>query len=1005
MIAVSTKFQNAAYSDVNAVAYKVLMYLGNYASEEGAGASAASSGAAANYPASGAIDGDRTELNVGAASAADNDIGQSSWRSTGVPDDSDVVTLDITFAQERKINRVKLYQLAGHGLSSYQLSYWDGAAWVVFAATADVVAGDQTSITPTNELDVVDFTEVSTTKVRLQVLGTEVPDDFANVVELEVYRAIDISSRIRSVSVSRGRDYKLQDPIAAQLSIAGINTDKFFSMDYSPTAAEIEEGFVNDELRPGLGIIVKAGFDIFVGDEPEMVTIFTGSVDSIKPAAGSRRADIACTDATKTLLRTKDSCKLKTSIDVGDAIRYVLNRANISDYEMEIDSTSIELDYFFTENEDALSTIRDLVQSAADALFHFNTMGLAIFSLFSNVVGHDEVFTSQVDWETGTLSGIDTTSTPGKILIDLNTDNDWDTSTAGWSNHPDPKGSMTMATGDGGLVFTADPGSADIKDGFYRLSPEGVGEWSFDFKYRKVSTTAAGGTGLAIAFHVVLFANTVQTDPSFGKDTYNPFSNGYELWFNVNSSAGGGSSTFFLGRMDPPFGYVGPIISGGSQNFMSAFRNIKVRRTSTGLWSLFLDGVLLGTATDTTHSLIPGTSFTGQYVWTEDTTASNTVWEYKIRNFETPSSNAGVGIWTSPTIDMTADLAAYGTLDFTHVLNSGTVTYETRSSPDGSAWDAWVAIDGGTGQILSALQRYLQVRITLSFLVSLSPDVSDITVNWTQNAGTAKFPPAPASHTFRFDGIVRDIEMQLTDKMAGITAILNDVSVQAQPIVLEGDNADVKWQALNGTPQAPVEVSNALNVTNGEVLEFPLQISGGMDISLMSGANPAAAVVTFAGGATGSWIFSSIHPTQPVLQITITASGTITDLKVQGKSFSNATYLQVSRAQDAASINDNGRCQETIQNKWIGSKNQALIIAEKLVENFKDPLSYIPSVKLNPLFHAEEGDRADVIEESNLAIDAAFVIANLQHRIDVPEGGGDASIETSGTLLRVPAGL
>lgn len=993
MISVSTKFQNAVYSDVNAVAYKVLMYLGNYASEEGAGASATSSGAAANYPASGAIDGDRTELNIGPASGADNDIGQSSWRSTGVPDNSDVVTLDITFSQERKINRVKLYQLAGQGLSSYTLSYWDGAAWVIFAATADIVAGGQTSITPTNELDVVDFTELSTTKVRLQVFETEVADDFANVVELEVYRAIDISSRIRSVAVSRGRDYKLQDPIAAQLSVAAINTDKFFSPDYEPTEAEIEEGFINSELRPGLGIAVRAGFDIFEGAEPEMVTLFTGFIDSIKAGASARRADLTCTDGTKILLKTQDSCKLKTSIDIGEAIRYVLNRANISNYEMDIDSTSIELDYFFTENEDALSTIRSLVESAADALFRFDTNGVAKFSFFATAVGHDEVFTDQVDWETGTLDTIDTTSFPGKIIYKYSADETWHNATSGWTTSIlEGSPSPTFTHDVNGLAMTANaaPGASPRQIlNAYRAQSTNIGEWVINFRENPA--------GAHIYNFSPFFAFMFNT---YSATILSSFRSGYFL--NIDSTAPGDNTNMRVSfiRASSTGSTTSLALSSVIPRLAGTNRTFRIRRSSTGRFDVFLDGTLLFTVTDTTYT---SGSLYGYGIFQRITTATGNVLRLLEDGLELPSSTDGEGIWTSPTIDAGVNLAAYSTVDFTHVLNSGTIVYETRTSLDGMAWDAWTPIDVD-GTILSAVQRYIQVRAILVFITTNSPEVSDITVNWLEASGTSKFPPAPASHTFRFDGILREMELQFTDKMAGITAILNDVSVQAQPIVLDGENTDVKWQALNGTPQAPVEASNALNVTNGDVLEFPLQISGGMDISLMAGANPAAAVVTFAGGAAGSWIFSSIHPTQPVLRITISASGTITDLKVQGKSFSNATYLQVSRAQDAASINANGRCQETIQNRWIGSKSQAQVIADTLVENFKNPISYIPSAKLNPIFNAEEGDRCDVVEES-LAVDAAFVIANLQHRIDVPEGGGDATIETNGTLLRVPAGL
>src|ERR1051326_5413354 len=105
---VSAQFLAASEADVNFAASRVQLVLGNYASAPAYGSTAASSGAySSDYPAAGAIDGDRTEINVGPASGADNDVGKSSWRSSGVPDNGDTVTLTITFNPSRTINRTK----------------------------------------------------------------------------------------------------------------------------------------------------------------------------------------------------------------------------------------------------------------------------------------------------------------------------------------------------------------------------------------------------------------------------------------------------------------------------------------------------------------------------------------------------------------------------------------------------------------------------------------------------------------------------------------------------------------------------------------------------------------------------------------------------------------------------------------------------------------------------------------------------------------------------------
>jgi hypothetical protein len=290
--------------------------------------------------------------------------------------------------------------------------------------------------------------------------------------------------------------------------------------------------------------------------------------------------------------------------------------------------------------------------------------------------------------------------------------------------------------------------------------------------------------------------------------------------------------------------------------------------------------------------------------------------------------------------------------------------------------------------------------LTLSMLGD-TPSVLDITINWTVGAGSPKYPPPPSSFTFSFDSSALEIQQELADNLAGDTAILNDVTVQAQPLVLTGADADTVWQGTLGTPPVNISGSNALSVNNGDVLIYAPVISGGMDISRMSGADPAAAVVVFAGGAAGTWAFSSIHPTRPVLAITITNSGTITDLRITGKRFSNATYLQFKESVDAASVALNGPRQLSISNQWIVSTSLAQTIADRLVANSKDPVSYIPSCEVRPYFSTQLGDRV-TIEDENLDLSDDYIIVGIGHRISSDVAAGD--VGTSLTLVKVPAG-
>ncbi len=978
MISVSTKFANAAASDVNKPAYKARLVLGNYASANAYGSTVTSSGdVSADYPAAGAIDGDRTEINVGPAAGADNDIGLSSWRSSGVPDNGDVVTLDITFTEERTINRIKLYHLNGNGLKTYSLSYWDGAAWQVFAATSDIATGDETSIDTTGELDVVDFTELSTTKVRLLVTATDVALDKANVVELEIYRLVDITDRVKGWNVSRGRDYKLANPMSAGASLSCINTDRFFSMNHTPTTAEIAEGFVNDELRPGIGLIVEAGFDIFAGAEPEVVTVFVGTLDSLTLNSRNREATLEARDGMKALINKTDSTKLKAALDIGDAIRYMLNRSNISDFEMEVDTTTIIIDYFFADAQNTLSTVQELAQAAGDSTFYFNEMGTAIFRLYAAIISQDDVFTTEADWETGTLLHIDTTTVPDTIRYRYSQPETWNQSTSGWT--------VDLESGSGN-TFTSDGVSVSLNSNafnssIHRASAFAVGEWLLPFQMTGFFTDGLINYGL--------MAGSVLSTP-YAPGIIQPFCSGYVVQFDRSSL----NLELFRAASDGSLTSLGSYVSPGIGGFGT--NTIRVRRNPDGSFLVYANGTLLITAIDTTYNT---STFFGVHVLKTGSAPASTV-RFMDSGFEVPSNENG--IWTTPTLDATAAVVAYGTVQITDVLNGGTISIESRSSPDGVTWSAWLAVGVGN-QIESPVERYLQVRVIIAIDSSGStPTVSDLIVTTMNQAGTPKYPPVPASFIFSFDSTLMDVEQSSSDSIGGDTSIINDATVQAEPLLLTGADADDVWQGTVGVPPVPVSGTDPITVTIGDVLIYSPAISGGMDTSRMSGANPAAAVIAFGAGAAGSWTFESIHPTLPVLKVVISATGTITDLRIQGKVFSNSTYFQASNAKDAASIDKYGDRQMSLSNSWIVAPTHAADVAQSLVDNYKDPVAYVPSSKVRPVYNAQIGDRVTIVDD-NLDLSADYIITNLGHSASVSRGNGTA--DTDLTLLKVPEGL
>lgn len=964
---VTPAFIAATTADVNKPVAKVQLVLGNYASAAAYGSSASSSGDAANYPAAGAIDGDRTEINVGPASGADNDVGQSSWRSTGTPDNGDTVTLDVVFTQARTINRIKLYHLSSHALKTFQFSYWNGSAWVVFAATSDVVAGGQTSIPTTGALDVVDFPDLSTTKVRLQVTATAVAMDKANVVEIEIYRLVDISDRVKSVRPQRQRDYRLANPLATTLSLECINSDRFFSISHVPTTDEIEDGFVNSELRPSIGVILSMGFDL-PGTGPELVSNFVGSVDRIQVKPGSRDAVIEARDGMKGLINRVDFSKLKSNKTIDENIRYVLNRANVSNYEMALDVTSISVDYFFTENQDSLTTIRDLTQAAADAIFFFDESGIATFRFFQASTILDKLWTSNSDWNAGVLTG--DMQAPADQL-DL------------------------LGSGAGSGETVAGAGQSD---GFLNIPASALGITDLATKIVAPSTGTITQVALDLRLRFPGGGSTFQAKLSLCADSAG--SPGAEIFSSVLTLAQPGVVSFPVVNVSwaVTLGTTYWIkVSEGSNGSNCVFQLVSMN-VASGSWSGAVNSKARYVPTSGACPGKPGSTTAWQDV--EDSHSGGPIGQ--VSGNYVFNGSALSGTWQSATLDLGATVNALGGLTKTEILNAGTSAYFTRTSADGSTWDPWVAVSG-SGQINSTVRRYMQARadLALSNDSFTGPIILDITVTWTIGGGSPKYKPPPAVFTFAFDSAMLDVAQEVSDNLGGDTAILNDVTVQAKPLVLTGADADTVWQGTIGTPPVAISGTNTLSVVNGDVITIPAVISGGMDISRMSGANPAAAVVTFGGGATGSWVFSSIHPTKPVLVITITHAGTITDLRITGKKFSSVTYLQAKNAQDAASIALNGPRQQNISNPWIVSTTLAQSIADRLVANFKDPVSYIPTCEVRAMFSAQLGDRCTIVDE-NLDLSADYVIVGLQHRLVSSLTG--AEVGTTPVLMKVPAG-
>lgn len=1034
-IPVSAAFKAAEESDSNQIATAVQMVLGDYANKDSNASVASSTGDfSLDFPASGANDGDRTEINIGPASVADNGIGRSSWRSSGIPDNGDVVQITVDFGPFsaggfgeggfgeggygegvgtlRTFNRTKLYHLNGQGLTSFQLEYWTGAAWVQYAKTPDIV-GSGLNVSTTLQLDTIDHAAVTGLKVRLTVYHTQVAADFANVVAIEIYNLVDITDRVKSVQTNRARDYKLANNMASTVTLTCDNGDRFFSPAYTPTAAEVAAGFVNSELRPGLGLLVQQGFDY--GGPRELVRTFTGTIDLFRPKSVPREADIDCRDAVKEILNRSVSAKLKTNIDVGDIITYVLNLVNISNYEMSIDKTSILEDHFFTFQQTVATTIQQLVQACGDAQFYFDENGMATFRQYLQNVPQQHTDTTQADFNAGTvLQNIDTGSNPGAfrtqwILID-----DFFFVLAGFpgpAEDPwvvDTQANVTitvvLAGVDGASVTLANTNptfQCALHRAPFTLTTQNPAYGTFRFKCQSV---CSGGGSATIEF--ITFVNGfVQVGLDYP---------GYALAFTAAS--------VLLTRRD---------VGGASTTLLTVAANDglehewRITRSTSGVFNVYRDGVFMGTATDNTYTANERLTW-GQSGAISDaaTTTLKAVWwsndllPTAALPYDSPTYPKEP-IFESQVIDQQASILTEGNVIVNvDVPATTSINIYTATSSDGLSFDPYVLAGtstvGGTltFAIGSAVKRYIKYKIELvirntgsGYAGSIfitdghTPTVFDVTLTWFTTAGQNKYH-ASVDFFLRYDGSIQNIEEEFSDSLGGDTAIINDIAVTSNPLILAGTDADTRWQGTANTPAEAISAGNPLAVAPG-TYTFSIAVSSGMDTSLMAGANPAAAVVVFAGGAAGSWSFSLIHPTTPVLKVIVTVGGTITDLRLVGKAFQNSSTPIQALASDAASIAKYNKRSQTISNSFIINQGIAALIAAKAIANYKDPIVYLPNMEIRPHFRMQLGDRVNVVDDNTgLAVD--FNVVALGHVVAGTPSGAEA--RGSVTLIKIPQG-
>jgi hypothetical protein len=440
----------------------------------------------------------------------------------------------------------------------------------------------------------------------------------------------------------------------------------------------------------------------------------------------------------------------------------------------------------------------------------------------------------------------------------------------------------------------------------------------------------------------------------------------------------------------------------------SSWREMVVSRDLSGTFTVWIDGTSYGSVTDNTFTTcaqfyIEGVASAG---WAID----DIFWSNQIL-VPTDGTPANVqSVWESAVIDQGASVTAEGVFTASDSAPAGTsITYYTRTSDTGvGGWEAWVAATPGQ-PISSVVKRYIQVKIVLACPQddglhnsnTDTPAVSQIIVSWYFGTGQSKWSSA-IDFNFSHDDTIMDLQEQVSDTLGGDTAVINAITVSTAPLILSGADADTVWQGTTGSPPGPIAAANPLNVSAGTIT-YNLDISGGMDISKMTGSGAIgtgftgpACVVCVGDMATGTAAISFIHPTNPVLTLTITGPGTITDLRVIGKSYKNNDTPYLATASDAASIaKHHKRTGDPVQNNYIVNANIAQLVANKIILNQKDAPKWIPSMPISAKLNLQPGDRI-YVTETNSGITAAYYVIGFTRQVQP----GDLSMTVA--LIKVP---